>query len=1102
MTIQETSSACSVYTDRNIELECSENGKHESDMLAPKGTAEKKPTASRSQVLILLLAVFSIAGLIATTLHSGNRRGEDRHKHDTALGLLGSSFEPFGKVDQLHPPFYLIDRPEDAHLQARLETDGFLYLRIEPPSGDAITSFVVFFNLDELRTTGDEPSGSDIYLLVESRENGPSKQLFTGCQPGSENQSDCRTEITIGPGVVSLSADADGAIEVRLSKEDLENSSGISMTENIGLMVNLALYSGSSVSMPASFSNWYTLMTNVSDLPECGDERLTGAVVYSDLVKENFFSAFSYSQLFMSVQNQFVEAGIPYDRLNITDFLTPSVACKYDVLVFPFLSFLSEEHLPVVRNTLHLLIHYYGVSVVACGDFMTNKKLRVPLPGDPYNAMDTLFGIHDASPVFANTTFNEVVITNNATSIFWDREIGEIIIDQGVNLANVSYAVPSTNMYEPLVDTSFNVTSIAEQNIINLEGVPGTFNAILLSELPDAANPYGRRSGRVVHFANLELMGNLDLAWRAVHWTLERQDLMTFGLQLSRQDSVFVCRNDMDQTQFIDQFLPLETDYLNRFLTNWYQKYSFVAAHYVNIGFNTDEGEFTDWNTARSIYQPMLDMESEIGSHSYTHPSDINILTLEELEFEFNQAQIVIMNEMNLSRLGSAQPGQPNTLETAIKLLPYMSNTYFSGGYSQVGAGYPGAFGFIDIDSEMFYISPNTFFDFSAIEFNNFTTDQTEVFWAEQFDNLTKFASTAVIHWPIHDYAPSNWGFDAAGADFEKGPGYTPEMFENFIAKAANANTEFITGIDFEDRWRAFYASSLTVKSSSQSTYDVSIPPAQDHSYARMSFGILNNPSEIISMENYYAYNRKKVYLTPDAGDFTVTIGPAGSAQPHTHISFLPMRAELLSVSGDSIELTFTIRGKGSVLVDLNPTMVAEAGFLLSGGDSAQIQGGVANFTFTSIAEHSATVTLAPTAAPTSASPTSSPTSPQPTDAPTTPTPSSSPSQAPTQGPTTPTPSASPTTLAPTSLAPTDAPTTLSPSVTPTSSPSQSASPTSEPTSTPTLSTLAPTGAPTEDGQQASTLRAALGSLVGMSLLGLAYTSFSGRQRGDSIDPI
>ena len=91
-------------------------------------------------------------------------------------------------------------------------------------------------------------------------------------------------------------------------------------------------------------------------------------------------------------------------------------------------------------------------------------------------------------------------------------------------------------------------------------------------------------------------------------------------------------------------------------------------------------------------------MGNEIGTHSYTHPEDTNGLTPAQIQFEFEQSKLLLEQKLGITIEGAAVPGAPESLATSQLIGQYFS--YMTGGYTGVGAGYPGAFGYLTPGSD------------------------------------------------------------------------------------------------------------------------------------------------------------------------------------------------------------------------------------------------------------------------------------------------------------------------------------------------------------------------------------------------------------------
>jgi hypothetical protein len=291
---------------------------------------------------------------------------------------------------------------------------------------------------------------------------------------------------------------------------------------------------------------------------------------------------------------------------------------------------------------------------------------------------------------------------------------------------------------------------------------------------------------------------------------------------------------------------------------------------------------------------------NEIGTHSYTHPHDTNVLSVEQLLFEFADSRSIIGQNLGITNIGGAVPGAPEDLRTAQETLKHVS--YLSGGYSSVGAGFPSAMGYLTPADTKVYLSPNMSFDFTLIEFKGLTAAQAKQTWFDEFDALTKHAKQAVIHWPWHDYGPVNPDRKA----------YTADMFESLIKKAYTFGVEFLTGDDLRKRIESYRNSRLDAAQVDASTVNVKLQSA-DAGWFAVEIPQASAGKVIKAVDGWYAYNDKQVFTDKDGGTFNVRLGTAADAV--TRISQLPARANLLTLSGNGEDLSFSLEGEGKMTV-------------------------------------------------------------------------------------------------------------------------------------------------------------------------------------------
>ena len=132
-----------------------------------------------------------------------------------------------------------------------------------------------------------------------------------------------------------------------------------------------------------------------------------------------------------------------------------------------------------------------------------------------------------------------------------------------------------------------------------------------------------------------------------------------------------------------------------------------------------------------------------------------------------------------------------------------------------MGAGYPGAFGFLSPEQESVYFAPNLWFDFTLIGFGipvpdgnggfvpqPLTAEEAEAEWIRQFNEVIGNSNKPIVLLPWHDYGPTNFNND----------GYSESMFTSLIREAYNSGAEFVTLDDASQRIQAFEQSQLFVE--------------------------------------------------------------------------------------------------------------------------------------------------------------------------------------------------------------------------------------------------------------------------------------------------
>jgi hypothetical protein len=329
-------------------------------------------------------------------------------------------------------------------------------------------------------------------------------------------------------------------------------------------------------------------------------------------------------------------------------------------------------------------------------------------------------------------------------------------------------------------------------------------------------------------------------------------------------------------------------------------------------------------------------------------------------QYEFGDSKTLLQQMLGTTIYGAAVPGAAEALTTSQNILAfYPSGTgytgYVTGGWTGIESGYPSAFGYVDPAHQgSVYIAPNVTFDFTEIQYQGKTVAQAEADWAAQFSALTAHAAgTPILVWPIHDYGAADWNTTTNTPD---DPLYTTQLYADFIAKAYNAGYEFVTLEDLASRIAAQEKAHIDYTTSGNTITTTVTPDASAPDLGAMALDVVNNGTQVIqSVTNWYAYNSQEIFLPRNGGSYTIKLGT--TQDDVTHIASLPMRGDLLSVSGDGANLSFSMVGDGNVVVDLAGSATAVVTGLTS-VDKATQSGDQLTLGFTGLGQHDVTILL------------------------------------------------------------------------------------------------------------------------------------------------
>ncbi|MGZ8196781.1 MAG: type I secretion C-terminal target domain-containing protein [Burkholderiales bacterium] len=671
----------------------------------------------------------------------------------------------------------------------------------------------------------------------------------------------------------------------------------------------------------------------VLNLPARTDQGHKIGIVYSETTANNYFSKMAYSQLFMAAQNQAAMAGVPYDVLTEADLTNLAKLAGYDALLFPSFSNVQSSEVTAIENTLRLAVQHFNVGLVTAGNFMTNTETGAALPGDAYARMKSLFGLQLVTGGFpADVTINAADVTH---PVMQDYSPSELI-----------------HTYDDTGWLAFTPVTGTQAQVLAMQSVAGqTYDAVVATTT----------GGRNVHFSTDAVMADNNLLWQAIDYAANGGGV-TAGVQLSRNASIVASRTDMDQAMELFEVNPeggapgIYDTLLPRLLA-WKDAYNFVGSYYVDIGDNLSLDQQTDWAISAPYYAQLVAMGNELGSHSISHPHVTDQLTTAQIQYEFEGSRQAIEQQMSqlLGRPftvdGAAVPGAPENLATALAIAQYYD--YVSGGFSSIGAGYPGAFGFLDpamAAADKVYLAPNLQFDFSLVEFRGLTPAQAAAEWQAEWNVLTRHSDVPVLLWPWHDYAAAVWATNPPAPS-----PYTAEMFSDFISRAYDAGAEFLTLADLARRISAFDDTTLTT-SFSGDTITATVVSADAGRFA-LDLDSLGT-QQIARVSGWYAYDADSVFLPRAGGTYTIDLGVV--ADDVTHIVSLPMRAELVSLTGNGSDLVFSIVGEGKVVIDLVDPTGKQA--VVTGATVESLSGDDLTIDIGAMGTHDVSITLVPQA--------------------------------------------------------------------------------------------------------------------------------------------
>ncbi len=841
---------------------------------------------------------------------------------------------------------------------------------------------VIYLNTDQDATTGYSPFGKigaeyEIQFAV-----GPNSAL----QPYLYSLTSAGVATLLNGGdPIPFGLSFNGAsVEVAIARSLITPTGGAAPT-TIDFVVNInngleALPPDFTVDPPYQITDPATLASVDHAIKKVG-------IVYSATTAAQFFGggsagATAYSDLFMATQQQARAAGVSYDLLTEADLTNVAKLSQYSALIFPSFQDVQASQAAAIADALSQVVYQHHVPIITAGAFMTNDQNGNPLPGNSYSTMQNLLNL--TSGGFGTATYS---VTPDATALAGGNPIlagysaGQLIGGASGEFAGTTQGYYTNAGYTTFSGFTQPATSLAGINIQGGASVAGVVQTTT--------------GGTNTVFATTGLLGDSNLLQHVIQNAVF-QTAPGLAIDVTRFKGVVNSRTDMDQSQYLTDVNPSANGYpgnpgiydkLIPLLQQWKQQYNFVGSYYVTIGDgNAVAKTGTDWTVSTPYYDQILQMGSEMGDHSYTHlisppavdasgnpvPTTVvagatvstwgeNTNTLYvaapangsapnwTYAYEFGQSKTIEQQNIGIAIAGAAVPGANDTLADSQNILPYFSSTaggvtgYVSGGWTGVGSGAPNAFGYITPgDTQAVYIAPNVTFDFSEVQYDSKSAASALADWENLFNQLSANSATPIIVWPWHDYGPTNWPTGGVGTT---PPGYTPDLYQSFIANAFGAGYEFVTSEQLAQRIAAEQAATLRETTSGAVVTATVTPATSQPDLGGMALNVVNGSGRVIqNAGDWYAYDADSVFMPYGGGTFTVTLG--ATQDDVTHIDSLPMRADLQSVTGDGANLTFAMTGDGTVDVHIKSPSASANVISVQGASVATLVGDDLQLTF------------------------------------------------------------------------------------------------------------------------------------------------------------
>ena len=258
------------------------------------------------------------------------------------------------------------------------------------------------------------------------------------------------------------------------------------------------------------------------------------------------------------------------------------------------------------------MVYEYHVPIITAGGFMTNDQLGNALPGNSYANMQSLLNVTLGTSATATYSVTpDATALANKNPVIAGYTAGQLIGGASGQFAGTTAGYYTNTGYQTFPGYTQPATTLADINIQGGASVPGVVQTTT--------------GGTNTVFSTTGLLGDSNLLQHAIQNAVFGTT-PSLAMDITRFAGVLNSRNDTEDAQYPADVSPTNGSpgiysQLIPMLQQWQQQYDFVGTYFINVGDNANpaNANSTNWTVSKPIYDQLLQMGNEIGSHSYTH---------------------------------------------------------------------------------------------------------------------------------------------------------------------------------------------------------------------------------------------------------------------------------------------------------------------------------------------------------------------------------------------------------------------------------------------------------------------------------------------------